>query len=77
MLKRRGCGPTAPLPAEHALAGFRSGPLFVGEAKHKARLLVEQMGYRLAGQEGARWRLKANGNAVGGYVDLLERPGLG
>ncbi len=65
-----------PIPAEHALAGFHGVTLYVGEAERSARLLVEQMGYRLAGQEGARWRFKANGDAVGGHVDLLERPGL-
>ena len=66
-----------PIPAEHALAGFHGVTLYVTEAERSARLLVEQMGYRLAGQEGARWRFKANGDAVGGHVDLLERPGLG
>jgi glyoxalase family protein len=66
-----------PIPAEHALAGFHGVTLNVANAERSGRLLVEQMGYRLVGQEGARWRFRAGGEPVcGGYVDLLERPGL-
>ena len=65
-----------PIPEEHVLAGFHGVTLLVTNAERSVRLLTEQMGYRLVGQEGARSRLKANGDAAGGHVDLLERPGL-
>jgi glyoxalase family protein len=64
-------------PAEHVLAGFHGVTLFEARAEPTARLLTEQMGYRVVGQEGNRWRLRAGSQAVGGYVDLLEQQGLG
>jgi glyoxalase family protein len=66
-----------PIPAEHMLAGFHGVTLFEARAEPTARLLTEQMGYRVVGQEGNRWRLRAGSQAVGGYVDLLEQQGLG
>lgn len=65
-----------PVPEPHALAGFFGVTLNVASAERSARMLVDIMGYRLVGQEGARWRLKAAGSASGGHIDLLERPGL-
>jgi glyoxalase family protein len=65
-----------PVSAEHALCGFHGITLNVASAERSARLLVEQMGYRLVGQEGARWRLQSGDNAGAGHVDLLERPAL-
>ncbi len=65
-----------PIPAEHTLAGFYGVTLNVAHAERSGRLLVEQMSYRLAGQEGARWRFEAAGGGVGSRVDLLERPDM-
>lgn len=66
-----------PIPAEHVLAGFHGVTLWEAQAEPTARLLIEQMGYQFVGQEGNRWRLRASSDAPGGYVDLLEQPGLG
>lgn len=65
-----------PISAGHALAGFYGVTLNVSDAQRSGRLLIEQMGYRLVGQEGARWRFEAAGGGVGSHVDLLERPGM-
>lgn len=66
-----------PIPGGHVLAGFHGVTLFEASAEPTARLLTEQMGYRFVGQEGNRWRFRAASHAPGGYVDLLELPGLG
>ena len=64
-----------PIPAEHALRGFHSATLWVGEAAPTADLLTNSLGYTFAGQEGNRHRFQAAGEAAGRTADLLERPG--
>lgn len=64
-----------PIPAQHALRGFHSVTAWVGQTEPTADLLVNQLGYELVGQEGARTRFRGASNDVGLYVDLLERPG--
>lgn len=66
-----------PVPEEHALRGFFGVTLYESQAEPTGRLLCEQMGYRLVGQEGERSRYRADSSAGGGYVDVLERPGIG
>ena len=63
-----------PIPAQHALRGFHSVTAWVEKAQPTADLLVNQLGYELVGQEGARTRFRGAANDVGLYVDLLERP---
>ncbi len=64
-----------PIPAEHALRGFHSATLWVGDAEATADLLTGSMGYTFAGQEGKRYRFQAAGDGTGRIIDLLERPG--
>ena len=64
-----------PVPAEHALRGFHSATLWVGEVAGTADLLTSSLGYTFAGQEGSRYRFHAAGNDIGRTIDLLERPG--
>lgn len=66
-----------PIPVEHVLAGFHGVTLFETNAEPTARLLTGQMGYRLVGQEGNRWRFRAASDAAGSNIDILELPGLG
>lgn len=65
-----------PVPAQHALRGFHSVTAWVGKTQPTADLLINQLGYALVGQEGARSRFRGASNDVGLYVDLLERPSL-
>ncbi len=64
-----------PIPAEHVIRGFHGVTAWVDKTQPTADLLVDQMGYELVGQEGARTRFRGASNDVGLYVDLLERPG--
>lgn len=66
-----------PIPAEHALRGFHSATLWVSQAEPTVQLLIGSMGYKVVAQEGNRFRLKADGNEAGSYLDVLERAGLG
>lgn len=65
-----------PLPAEHALRGFHSATLWVNQAAPTGKLLTQQLGYQLVGQEGNRFRYQGAGADIGLYLDLVERPGL-
>ena len=64
-----------PVPAGHALRGFHSVTLWVGDGAATAALMIDHLGYKLAGSEGDRTRLAAASDAVGLYVDLVQRPG--
>lgn len=64
-----------PVPAEHALRGFHSVTLWLGEIEPTAALLTDHLGYTLVGREGDRTRLAGASGDVGLYVDLVHRPG--
>jgi glyoxalase family protein len=64
-----------PIPVQQALRGFHSVTAWVNNTQPTADLLVDQMGYEVVGQEGARTRFRGASDDVGLYVDLLERPG--
>ncbi len=64
-----------PIPAPHALRGFHGVTLWLDRAEPTGELLVGQLGFKLVGQEGPRFRFAAAGNDVGAYVDIVERPG--
>jgi len=66
-----------PIPAEHELRGFHSATLWVATAEATGKLLTEQLGYQLVGQEGNRTRYKGASDDIGLYVDLLAQPNLG
>ena len=63
-----------PVAAQHALRGFHSVTLWVGQAQATAELLTGSMGYQFVGQEGSRYRFRGAADNVGLLVDLLERP---
>ena len=64
-------GPVAPT---HALRGFHSVTLLLAEVEATADLLVDHLGYRLVGQEGARYRYAGASADRGLYVDLVQAP---
>lgn len=64
-----------PVPAEHALRGFHSVTLWLGEVEKAAALLTSHLGYKLVGREGNRWRFAADSSGIGRLIDLVHRPG--
>lgn len=64
------------VPAEHALRGFHSVTLLVGDAGPTAAVLTGVLGFGEAGREGARIRYKAGDTQIGGIVDLRVAPGF-
>ena len=68
--------PDGPIPVQHGLRGFFGVTLWVQQAEPTIHLLTDEMGYHVVGQEGERWRLAGDPEALGHYVDLLVRPDL-
>lgn len=64
-----------PIGEKEALQGFHSVTLWLDQVEPTAGLLTEQLGYQFVGEEGNRFRYKANANDIGLYVDILHRPG--
>ena len=64
-----------PIGASDALQGFHSVTLWLDQVEPTANLLTQQLGYRFIGEEGNRFRYKADGNDIGLFVDILHRPG--
>lgn len=64
-----------PIPEAYALRGFHSVTLWLDEVGPTSELLVNQMGYQAAGQEGSRYRFVGDRNALGHIVDIVHRPG--
>lgn len=64
-----------PIPQAYALNGFHSVTLWLDEINPTAELLVDQMGYRAAGQEGERYRFIGDENSAGNIIDIVHRPG--
>ncbi len=65
----------SPVPADHQMGFFHSVTLCVHDRSATAAVL-ELLGYRRDGEEGARWRFRApgeGGNGEGRVVDLIER----
>ena len=63
-----------PVPREHALRGFHSATLWLEEVELTADLLMNQMGYVFAGQEGSRSRFIGGSNSLANTLDILHRP---
>jgi glyoxalase family protein len=63
-----------PIPEIHALRGFHSVTLWLDEVEPTAELLVNVMGYQLAGQEGNRHRFTGGTGALANVLDILHRP---
>jgi len=66
-------GPVAP---EMAIRGFHHVTLTEWNPEVTARVLVDTMGFRLAGEEGDRSRFEAGAGGPGTRVDVLAAPSL-
>jgi glyoxalase family protein len=67
----------ANVPIEHALRGFHSVTLWLDDVDRTAALLIDHMGFAVAGQDNDRTRLVSTPHAPGHFIDLLARPGKG
>jgi glyoxalase family protein len=65
---------TGPIPQAHALNGFHSVTLWLDEIEPTADLLINNMGYTLAGQEANRYRFRGGSEALANTLDILHRP---
>lgn len=65
---------TGPIPQAHALRGFHSVTLWLEEIETTADLLINQMGYTLAGEEGNRHRFIGGPDSLAHSLDILHRP---
>ncbi len=63
-----------PIPERHNLLGFHGVTLWLKQAGPTGKVLVDQMGYTPAGQEGSRRRYRGASNDRGLYIDIEERP---
>jgi glyoxalase family protein len=63
-----------PIPAVHALNGFHSVTLWLEDIEPTADLLINEMGYTFAGQEGNRHRFTGGAGALANTLDILHRP---
>jgi len=61
-----------PIPAAHALSGFHSVTLSLEEVEPTADLLIDQMGYTFAGQEGNRHRFVGGPDSLANTLDILQ-----
>lgn len=65
-----------PVPAEYAIRGFSGATLTVDDYELTADVLTKVMGFRLAGQEGQRYRYEVGEGADLARVDLVNAPEL-
>jgi len=63
-----------PIPSAHALSGFHSVTLWLDEIEPTADLLINNMGYTLAGQEANRYRFTGVSESLANTLDILHRP---
>ncbi len=63
-----------PVPEAHALRGFHSVTVWLEEIEPTTDLLVNQMGYTFAGQDGNRYRFAGASGSLAHKLDLLHRP---
>jgi glyoxalase family protein len=64
-----------PIPEAYALRGFHSVTLWLDEVEPTSEVLVNQMEYQAAGQEGNRFRFIGDTDEPGHILDILHRPG--
>jgi glyoxalase family protein len=62
--------------AQHALRGFHSVTLDQSSRAASEELLIDEMGFDLAGSEGDRTRYRARNGFAASIVDVVERPGV-
>jgi glyoxalase family protein len=63
-----------PVGREHAIRGFHSVTLTVAEAAATFNLLTTSMGFRKAGNEGARTRFETGAGGPHSILDVIESP---
>ncbi|MFC7330543.1 ring-cleaving dioxygenase [Marinactinospora rubrisoli] len=65
------------VPAEHAIRGIRSVTLTERDHERTVAMLTDQLGFRLAAEDGNRLRFRTAGagDGVGTIVDVLAEPG--
>jgi glyoxalase family protein len=63
-----------PIPEAHALNGFHSVTLWLGEIEPTADLLINQMGYTFTGREENRHRFSGRSGTLAHTLDILHRP---
>jgi glyoxalase family protein len=64
-----------PVPAEHAIRAIYGVTLTLEELEPTVRLLTREMGFRLVGQEGNRYRYAVDQGGPSQVVDLIAAPG--
>ncbi|PZP56280.1 MAG: ring-cleaving dioxygenase [Micavibrio aeruginosavorus] len=67
---------TDEIDADVAIRGFHSISLWVDDHEKTAALLTGQLGFKLVGNDGSRYRYAAEGNGLGKIVDLRAIPGM-
>jgi glyoxalase family protein len=64
-----------PVPAPFAVRGFHSATLREADHRTTAGLLTDTMGFRLAAQDGDRFRYAAESGGPAAIVDVVRAPG--
>ncbi len=67
---------TGEIPAEHAIRGFHSVSLLVGDAAPTGAILTDVLGFSEIGREGTLTRYRAGNTVYGGIVDLRAAAGF-
>lgn len=63
-----------PVPLEFAIRGFHSATLKETDYRKTAALLTETMGFKLAGQDGNRFRYTIEPGGTASVVDVIDAP---
>ena len=66
-----------PITPEHAIRGLYAVTLSESGYESTAEMLTDTLGFRLVGEEGARFRFDVGGGGPGARVDILCQPGQG
>jgi glyoxalase family protein len=67
---------TDEIGADVAIRGFHSVALWVDDQAKTAKLLTGQLGFKLIGNDGSRYRYATGQTGVGQVVDLRDIPGM-
>jgi glyoxalase family protein len=67
---------TDDVPEDVAIRGFHSVALWVDDHETTAKILTSQLGFKLIGNDGSRYRYAADGEGVGKIVDVRAIPGM-
>jgi len=67
---------TDDIGADVAIRGFHSVSLWVDDHEKTAKILTGNLGFKLVGNDGSRYRYSAGGDGLGQIVDLREVPGM-